>query len=133
MLVFFVNDFIPLGIINFAFFVFLGPVDEKVKPPSISVSNFRCVEKIATWCFVNRTYNNCSTCLNFKFVNTTNVTCIRCERAVVDVFINWTRPRTFTPIIRYTLAYGGKAIFSKKEFAPGEKLTIPPVSNVENI
>ena len=53
--------------------------------------------------------------------------------AVVDVFINWTRPRTFTPIIIYTLAYGGKAIFLKKEFASGEKLTIPPVSNVEKI
>lgn len=79
------------------------------------------------------TFNNCSRCLNFKFVNTTNVTCIRCERAVVDVFIHWKRPRTFTPIIRYKLAYGGKTINFGRETAFETELEFLPVSIVENI
>ena len=53
--------------------------------------------------------------------------------AVVDVFINWTRPRTFTPIIRYKLAYGGKTINFGRETAFETELEFLPVSIVENI
>ena len=130
MLIFFANSFVPLDIEDFESFVFVEPVDEKVKPPSLNVSNFRCVEKKPTWCFINKTSSSCPRCLNFTLVNTSTVNCIICEKAMIDVFVNWTKPKTFSPIIKYNIAYGGKITFLSH---PPQALELLPVSIEDNI
>lgn len=112
---------------------FIEPSDEEIMPPSMEVSNFRCVENITNWCSVNKDYSNCAKCLNSTFVNATTVNCIRCQKALVDIFITWIAPNTSLPILNYTIAYGAKSPFLGREIARGTILTLLPVSNVENI
>ena len=114
------------------FLSFIEPVDEKIKLPSLSAFNFRCVEKNITRCFVNKTYRSCPKCLSFTFVNTTTVNCIECKNAMVDIFINWTAPKTASPIMNYIVAYGVKKLVFVKEVANDVVSTLPPVSNVGN-
>ena len=117
----------------FVLYYFIEPIDEEIMPPSLEVSNFRCVENITNSCFVNNNYSNCSKCLNFTFVNTNTVNCIRCQKALVDVTITWMAPNTSSPIINYTIIYGGKLSFFGKDFASGTTLSLLPVSNAENV
>ena len=132
-LTFFVDLRIPLDVECFCITYFIEPSDEEIMPPSMEVSNFRCMENITNWCSVNKDYSNCSKCLNSTLVNATTVKCIRCQKALVDIFITWTAPNTSLPILNYTIAYGAKSSVFGREIARGTILTLPPVSSVENI
>ena len=132
-LIFFEDLLILLDVECFCVIFFIELIDEEIMPPSLEVSNFRCVENITTWCYVNKNYSNCSKCLNFTFVNATTVNCISCQKALVDVTIVWMAPNTSLPILNYTIAYGAKFSFLGREIARGITLTLLPVSSVENI
>ena len=132
-LFFFEDLLILLDVECFCVIFFIELIDEEIMPPSLEVSNFRCVENITNWCYVNKNYSNCSKCLNFTFVNATTVNCISCQKALVDVTIAWMAPNTSLPILNYAIAYGAKFSFLGREIARGTTLTLLPVSSVENI
>ena len=49
---------------------------------------------------------------------------------MIDVFVNWTKPKTFSPIIKYNIGYGGKITFLSH---PPQALELLPVSIEDNI
>lgn len=117
------------------FHSFIEPVDDKVKPPKLTSSNFRCVEKITITCFVNKINNNCPKCASFTYVNTTTVNCTRCKSGFVDVLVNWTKPKTFSPIKRYRIQFGSERTFRGRSFgvlSSGAPLNRPPVSSLQS-
>ena len=118
---------------NIFILFFVETVNEEVEPPTLKVSNFKSLEKNATWRFVNQNYSRCPKCLNFIYVNTTTVKCIRSQRDMIEVIINWAAPKTSSPILGYTIAYGGKLRFLGKDLAIGTIRAVLPVSNVKNI
>ena len=110
---------------------FAETVDEIIAKPSLASSNFRCMKTDITWCFINQTENSCPKCFNFTYVNITFVKCTRCEGGIVDVLVNWTAPKTFSPILKYLIAYGTKTTFLGRAtvFPSKDDLSRPPVSS----
>ena len=52
---------------------------------------------------------------------------------MVNIFINWMRPKTFSPIVEYNIAYGGRSKFFLDTAAFGTILKLLPVSSAESI
>ena len=112
-------------------YYFTGTIDEITALPSLASSNFRCMKTDMTWCFINQTENSCPKCSNFTYVNITLVKCTRCESGIVDVLVNWTAPKTFSPISKYLIAHGRKtSVFGHSTVFPyKDHLHRPPVSS----
>ena len=52
---------------------------------------------------------------------------------MIEVIINWTAPKTSSPILGYTIAYGGKVRIFGKDLAIDTIRAVLPVSNVKKI
>ena len=93
------------------------------------------MEKITITCFVNKINNNCPKCASFTYVNTTTVNCTRCKSGFVDVLVNWTEPKTFSPIKRYRIQFGSEYTRHGLSFGvlrSGAPLNRPPVSSLQS-
>ena len=94
------------------------------------------MEKITTTCYVNKTNNGCPKCASFTYVNTTTVNCTRCERGVVNILVNWTEPKTFSPIKKYRIQFGPEFKIGGRTYGvwrSGAPLNHPPVSSPQSI
>ena len=62
--------------------------------------------------------------------------CTRCKCGFVDILVNWTEPKTFSPIKKYRIQFGPEYKVFGKTFGVGRydpPLNRPPVSSPQSI